>query len=606
MKNINLKGLSIAKLKIIFTTRPEYGLPNELNFNEYVRMLPFTKNQVESYIRHYKSPYTYGQLIGKYLSYDEIRKPLTLKMILTTLPDIEIDLKRLLESGKLTKDLTRTLIYMTILYKIFLGKEYSAKREQAKREQANLSYQDEKRSLRLIAYLKQVNPDITVEQIEKWFKGNIKMGNLKPIIDTYFVSKNYSDIAKIKSGRRIHFIHKSYIEFFLAEHLIEQYLLGNIHALNIGKPSEVTIGFVRGFVDLLLSDITTIKKYVLYDKSQPNTLFSSLGYENGNNSMEKTNEKILQTAKRSFDNENIITINTVNKFIVPSSREIEVPLKETENNIFWKENLQTTINDYEHLWVHRWISLGIIKKLSYDKKYERIIDKNQLKRLMLSFSYTIPSYLKALSSLDLSNIDLSRIILEGADLTYANLAGTMLIAANLKKADLSYANLIDSDLSRALIWNTTLDYANLRDIDMRGANLEFAKLNYANLARSNFNNPNKGNFTRTYFKFAKLNWSNLSGANLSQANLSRADLSNCCLLYCKWHLIKCEEADFNNAIINDKDLTKYLTENGAKNVPSAVSNDDIKEILDKRKTSLEEKGLNKYMISELVNSHSLP
>jgi hypothetical protein len=44
---------SISKLKIIFTTRPEVGLPQILGIKKYVRLLPFTPNQVTEFFKRY-------------------------------------------------------------------------------------------------------------------------------------------------------------------------------------------------------------------------------------------------------------------------------------------------------------------------------------------------------------------------------------------------------------------------------------------------------------------------------------------------------------------------------------------------------------------------
>jgi hypothetical protein len=44
---------SISKLKIIFTTRLEVGLPQILGIKKYVRLLPFTPNQVTEFFKRY-------------------------------------------------------------------------------------------------------------------------------------------------------------------------------------------------------------------------------------------------------------------------------------------------------------------------------------------------------------------------------------------------------------------------------------------------------------------------------------------------------------------------------------------------------------------------
>src|SRR5271157_4073967 len=92
---------------------------------------------------------------------------------------------------------------------------------------------------------------------------------------------------------------------------------------------------------------------------------------------------------------------------------------------------------------------------------------------------------------DLSEADLSRVGLAGANLSEANLRGADLGGANLREA-----NLLRADLCGA----------NLRGANLRGANPIDANLRVADLGG------------------AELSRANLSGANLREANLLRADL----------------------------------------------------------------------------------
>jgi len=99
--------------------------------------------------------------------------------------------------------------------------------------------------------------------------------------------------------------------------------------------------------------------------------------------------------------------------------------------------------------------------------------------------------------------DLTGIVLEGADLSAANLNATCLKGAVLRNARLSGATLLEADLSGADLGNAALE----------GAVLRGANLTAANLAGANFNRGD------------------LAGANLVQANLEKtiltaADLSN--------------------------------------------------------------------------------
>jgi uncharacterized protein YjbI with pentapeptide repeats len=409
-----------------------------------------------------------------------------------------------------------------------------------------------------------------------------------------------------KQEKRIHFLHKSYIEFFLAEHLVDQYIHENIYSLNIGKPSEVTVEFLRGFLDLLKSDETTVQKYVIYNKSNANTLFSSLNYgKNSEETLEKAKENILNTAKKSFDNEKIITVNLENNFKFALDNQDNKELENTSNKIFWIENLQSNINNYENLWYHRWTSLTVIKKLLIKENMKMIIekDKDKLRRLLLAFSYSTPSHLKDLSYLDLSSLDLERIVLAHADLSFVDFRYSNLIASNLLNSNLYSANLINADLSRALIYNTILNYANLQDVDLGNANLHFAKLNYANLSCSY---KNQSKLYRTRLNYSQLSWANLAGANLEQSDLSNANLANSSLLYCKWHNLKCDKStNVQGALINDEKLVQYLKKNDVNGVPSFVPNDKIQETMETRKQILKKENLNEDLILNLTNIPSI-
>ncbi len=73
----------------------------------------------------------------------------------------------------------------------------------------------------------------------------------------------------------------------------------------------------------------------------------------------------------------------------------------------------------------------------------------------------------------------------------------------------------------------------------------------------------------------------LSGANLSMADLTGADLSGGDLrrgiILIKeqyYQKAKVSDANFEDALINDSGFLEYLRENGAKNVPDAVSTKD--------------------------------
>jgi hypothetical protein len=143
-------------------------------------------------------------------------------------------------------------------------------------------------------------------------------------------------------------------------------------------------------------------------------------------------------------------------------------------------------------------------------------------------------------------------------------AGAYLPGADLSRANLSHANLLYADLSHA-----NLLYANLSHAPLSGANLSRAKLSYANLSRADLSGAvlSGANLSHVVLSGANLSHANLSYAVISNADLSRADLSNANLRGCKeFRPLICTDAIFNNAIIDDE-LSNYLRNNKAKNVP---------------------------------------
>jgi hypothetical protein len=80
---------------------------------------------------------------------------------------------------------------------------------------------------------------------------------------------------------------------------------------------------------------------------------------------------------------------------------------------------------------------------------------------------------------DWSACDLTRVNLEGVDLSSANLSRANLTYANMRGADLREANLTGADLRWAALEGAHLPYANLTDADLSGASLSGARLSRA-------------------------------------------------------------------------------------------------------------------------------
>ncbi len=147
-----------------------------------------------------------------------------------------------------------------------------------------------------------------------------------------------------------------------------------------------------------------------------------------------------------------------------------------------------------------------------------------------------------LSGAHLSGAHLSGADLSGADLSRAHLSGADLSGAHLSGADLSGAHLSDADLSRAHLSGINLSFAHLRGVNLRGAHLRGAHLSFAHLRGAHLSGIN---LRDADLSFAYLSGTNLSGADLSRAHLRGADLSGTNL----------RGADLSGADLRDADLS---------------------------------------------------
>jgi uncharacterized protein YjbI with pentapeptide repeats len=127
-----------------------------------------------------------------------------------------------------------------------------------------------------------------------------------------------------------------------------------------------------------------------------------------------------------------------------------------------------------------------------------------------------------LSEADLRGTNLSEAILSEAILDQANLSGAYLSEAILDQANLSGAYLGGAHLSEAILDQANLSGANLYQADLSKADLSKAHLSKANLDRTNLS---EANLYQADLGEAHLNEANLSGAHLNEADLGGAHLS---------------------------------------------------------------------------------
>ena len=161
-----------------------------------------------------------------------------------------------------------------------------------------------------------------------------------------------------------------------------------------------------------------------------------------------------------------------------------------------------------------------------------------------------PQIMPVLRYADLSNADLKGSILFDADLTGANLSKAKLDGANLSNADLSNADLTGASFSgallkdvdiivsganlrRAILTDALLSGANLRGADLRNADMRGAVLAGADLTN------------------ADLTQANLCGSILSDANLVGANLTDAALTGTDF-----SRARFGNTTLGSNDLSR--------------------------------------------------
>jgi uncharacterized protein YjbI with pentapeptide repeats/uncharacterized RDD family membrane protein YckC len=133
---------------------------------------------------------------------------------------------------------------------------------------------------------------------------------------------------------------------------------------------------------------------------------------------------------------------------------------------------------------------------------------------------------------DDSIADLSGAQIKQANLTDANLSRVLMIGTDLRRATLNRANLSNARLVGAKLGSAQLVGADLRgavleNASLTGADLGEAKLNEANLYAASLSRVIAIGTQLSFANLTKTNWqgSDLSGAYLDRANLTNANLS---------------------------------------------------------------------------------
>jgi uncharacterized protein YjbI with pentapeptide repeats len=151
-------------------------------------------------------------------------------------------------------------------------------------------------------------------------------------------------------------------------------------------------------------------------------------------------------------------------------------------------NIVTTTEYYE-----------LIKESSQSKDFTGLVGKDLTKVKFLKNSFGN------------CNLNLTKTILSGLDLSEFNFTWAILNEANLDNCDLYLADLSKVKFQNASLKNADLRKANLLEANLTGANLTGADLSGANLSNAKLVNAN--------LAMACLKKANFNNANLTKANL---------------------------------------------------------------------------------------
>jgi uncharacterized protein YjbI with pentapeptide repeats len=561
-------------VKFIITTRLESGFPTRLNIKDsYVRLFSFDTEQVKQFFKIYGISENLDKL-SQILDREKLGKPLFCWMVASVYNNSSPKEREILFASTTSHILAEIYLYQQFIHNVVLGKPRDVAKEEF--EEWFRRSKDEKRALRLVAFMKNEFPSLyksKAKDILDLFKFSLPKSS-ESFLSTYFSTKHDE-----QGTEKLEFIHKSFQEYLLAEFYIESVINRKYYRLMGSEPSRETYLFIQGLIEFVTNNEKNIKKYA----------------EDLINTFYEDNQKIeLEAFIKDLKSNST-------RFVKEQKLVLDSPREESLWNLW-----QLEFKDLKKIWVSKWIGVFIAGNVA--RKYQEIVEEEFLKcsSFIISNSgsfienkfligvYLPKIYLRdanltriMLYDADLSRADLSRAYLSGAGLSgaglsRANLRDADLLNANLSRANLSRADLSGAGLSRAYLSGANLSGAdlsgsNLRDADLSGANLSGAGLSRAYLSGANLRDANlsganlsgaglsraglsRANLSRADLSGANLSGAglsraNLSGAGLSRANLSRADLSGADLQHAKLIDANLRDADLSGADLRDADLS---------------------------------------------------
>ena len=525
LNNIQDYQRKYPKLKKIIATSRLESRPPLMLFDRHVRLLPFSKPQVDQFFNKYlnNNKYSYANLEKKGLQKSEITNPLFCWMIAYS--DSENDQGTEFQK-QWSSNLQKTLLYMSFIRKLLHGKFVG----EAKKfnEDWNEHYGNEKVILRKIAAMKSIyRSKLSEEVLIEELKGdNSNSDNasdvverLEPILSSYFHSTK-----EPLQGSLVEFLHRSFYEYLLAEYYIECMLERKSFRLNVGIPSEATMMFLDGLLDILMINNLRHTKY-RSDFLRVFQYFDGFALQTFDiDNLERAKKLIVQNA--------VDVINNYNLFI----------MKPCQSDEKWL-SIKIQDNNFANIVVHQWLALFILNKFQMFEK----MDKEKLEYIVKTTSKNIPYYMKIFtdnknmnkcdfSSVDFSNANLSYSDLSESILEYAKLEGVNFKNSILNNTNLSHGKFsstpknLASDLSDSSLRNANMSYIDLSNASLQNADLTGVDLSHANLSNVNFTDTT------------------LKNANLSNTSLNRAVIKN--TVFDDESSLRC--CDFTNAKIMTK------------------------------------------------------
>jgi uncharacterized protein YjbI with pentapeptide repeats len=303
------------------------------------------------------------------------------------------------------------------------------------------------------------------------------------LVSSYFYIKGTHSYEK-----RIDFIHRSFIEYLVAEFYLESCLNEQTSNVNMSTLSSETISFLEGLLYVIKSDSSDTESY--FDQ-----IMKSFGFDNATKA--ELRDKLIRLGEKNFGIE-----------ILPLPDSKYYP--QTEEIVFYK-NLQN----------HRWISILLLNKLGDNYK----INSEKFFKFIKSTNKSIVGYIITIENLDLSY---SRIE-EG--LGDYNLSGAKLLHSTFH-GDFFGTMFVDADLSQSEIkMGTTFEGSDFSNANMSGLEVEIKTdvspfiVHFINCV---FNDCNMTNavLSMTSFTLSKFHKTNLSGAKLDYADISLTDITD--------------------------------------------------------------------------------